>query len=105
MNTWVVIKTGGKQYKVAEGEIFSAEKIKGQNKNSIIFETVLALSSNGQIKVGSPYLADVKVKAKILDDYKEKKIRVVQFRAKSRYLRTRGHRHQKTKLLIEKILQ
>lgn len=101
----MIIKTGGKQYKVAEGEIFSAEKIGSRNKDSVVFDNILALSVNGQIKVGRPYLADVCVKAKILDDYKEKKVRVVKYRAKSRYLRVRGHRHQKTKLLIEKILQ
>lgn len=100
----MIIKTGGKQYKVAEGEIFSAQKIRSRNMDSIVFDTILALSTNGLIKVGRPYLADVSVKAKILDDYKEKKVRVVKYRAKSRYLRVRGHRQQKTKLLVEKIL-
>ncbi len=104
MDTWAVITTGGKQHKISEGAVFSTEKLKETGKDSVIFDQVLAFSSNGQGKIGKPYLADVKVKAKIIESYKDKKVRVVKFKSKSRYLRVRGHRHQKTKVLIEKIL-
>jgi|SRR3989344_9481199 len=105
MNTWAIIKTGGKQYKVTEGGTLSVEKLPKSNKDSVTFDQVLALATNGRIKIGKPYLTDTHVHAKILENYKDKKIRVVKFKSKSRYLRTRGHRQQKTKILIEKILQ
>ncbi len=103
MNTWAVFKSGGKQYKVKIGDTLSVDKLNSNDKDSTVFDQVLLTSTNGQIQIGKPYLEKVKIKAKIIKDFKEKKVRVVKFKSKSRYLRTRGHRQQKTKILIEEI--
>ncbi len=103
MNTWAIIRTGGKQYKVREGNAVVVEKLKTNTQASINFEEVLLVSTDGKLQIGKPLVDKAKVKAKILEDFKDKKIRVVKFKSKSRYLKTQGHRQQKTKVLIEKI--
>lgn len=102
MGNWVIIKTGGKQYKVQEGDTISVEKLEAKG-DSVTFNNILAIYHQGQLKLGKPTLTGAKVKAKILGNFKDKKIRVVKFKPKSKYLRTRGHRQRKTKILIEKI--
>lgn len=103
MSTWAIIKTGGKQYKVQEGRAVSVEKIANSGKDNIIFDQILIVSKDNKLEIGKPLLQKAQVKAKVLETYKEPKVRVVKFKSKSRYLRTRGHRQQKTKILIEKI--
>ena len=103
MDTWAVIKTGGKQYKVQEGETLEVEKIGKKEGDSVKFDEVLLVSSNGTLKIGKPLLEKAAVKAKVLENFKSKKVRVVKFKSKSHYLRTYGHRQSKTKVLIEKI--
>ena len=102
MDTWAVIKTGGKQYIVKEGRTISVEKIEGDKDSKITFAKVLALGGE-KVIVGTPLVDKAKVTGKLVETYKDKKIRVVKFKSKSRYLRTRGHRQQKSKVLIEKI--
>lgn len=102
MNTWAVIKTGGKQYKVEEGETLAIEKLEAKG-DTISFDEVLLVSSDGKLQIGKPFVEKAKVKAKIVENFKDKKVVVVKFKSKSRYMRTRGHRHQKTRVLIQKI--
>ena len=102
MDTWAVIKTGGKQYIVKEGRTISVEKIEGDKGSKITFDQVLAFGGE-KVIVGTPLVDKAKVTGKLVETYKDKKIRVIKFKSKSRYLRTRGHRQQKTKVLIEKI--
>lgn len=102
MNTWAVIKTGAKQYKVAEGQTINVEKLESKG-DSISFEQVLLISHDDKLQIGKPHIEKAKVKGKILETFKDKKKRVVKFKSKSRYLRTRGHRQILTKVLIEKI--
>ena len=103
MDTWAVIKTGGKQYKVAEGETLEVEKMDKKEGDSVKFDEVLLVNTNGNLKVGKPLVEKAAVKAKVLENFKSKKVRVVKFKSKSHYLRTYGHRQSKTKVLIEKI--
>ncbi len=103
MDTWAVIRTGGKQYKVAVGQKVDLEKIKDKAEGPVIFSEVLAVKSEKGVQVGKPLVEKAKVTGKILEEFKGKKVRVVKFKSKSRYLKTTGHRHQKTKVLIEKI--
>lgn len=98
---WAVIKTGGKQYKVSQGDSLVIEKVETKDGN-ITFSEVLIIGGD-KIQVGTPYVQKAKVSAKVLENFKEKKIRVVKFKSKSRYTRTSGHRQSKTKILIEKI--
>ncbi|MEX0621719.1 MAG: 50S ribosomal protein L21 [Candidatus Woykebacteria bacterium] len=105
---YAVIRSGGKQYKVSEGQTIEVEKIKtssnkASDKNlSIEFDQVLLTVDDGNLKIGQP-LVDVKVKAKVLEDKKAKKIDVFKYKAKSGYRRKLGHRQHLTKVLIEKI--
>ncbi|KKR78147.1 MAG: 50S ribosomal protein L21 [Candidatus Curtissbacteria bacterium GW2011_GWA1_40_9] len=103
MNNWAVIRTGGKQYMVFEGQSIDIEKLRGKDGDIVSFEEVLLVSNSGSIKIGKPLVEKVKVKAEIISSFKGKKIRVVKFKSKSRYLRTTGHRQQKTRVHIEKI--
>jgi len=103
MDTFAVIKTGGKQYKVTEGETLNVEKL-AVGKDKITFEEILLTSQDGKIQLGTPFVSGAKVAAKIVDSVvKDKKIKVVKFKSKSKYLKTKGHRQQKTRILIEKI--
>ena len=99
---WAIIKTGGKQYKVKEGDTIFVEKLDGLKDNLVTFDEVL-LVSNDKLSIGTPQLERAQVKAKILENVRGDKVRVVKFKSKSRYLKTRGHRQTHTKVLIEKI--
>lgn len=99
---WAVIKTGGKQYKVTEGDTIVVEKLDGEKDVKISFDKILAIC-DGKITIGTPFVDKAKVKAKIIDNFRGNKIRVVKFRAKSKYLRQTGHRQSLSKVLIEKI--
>ena len=103
MAIWAVIKTGGKQYKVEEGKTAVVEKLDGEKNSKVSFDQVLAIGGD-KVTVGTPLVDKAKVSGKIVETFKDKKIRVVKFKSKSRYMRTRGHRQAKTKVLIEKIL-
>lgn len=100
---WAVIRTGGKQYKVAEGEQVDIEKLDKKDGESVKFDEVLLVSTDSSVKVGKPLVEKSSVKAKVVSNFRDKKIRVVKFKSKSKYLRTNGHRQSKTKVLIEKI--
>lgn len=100
---WAIIRTGGKQYKVSEGQSVDIEKLSKKDGESVNFDEVLLVSNDGSVKVGKPLVEKSSVKAKVISTFKDKKVRVVKYKSKSRYLRTNGHRQTKTKVLIEKI--
>jgi len=100
---YAVIQTGGKQYKVSQGDELCIEKIEGEKGKVVNFDEVLLLVDGDNIQIGQPLIKGVKVKAKILDQIKDKKIRVAKFRAKSRYRKVKGHRQLLTKIKVEKI--
>lgn len=96
-----VIKTGGKQYKVAAGQSLKIEKIDGQAGASLKFPTLL-VAEGDKIKLGQPDLGEL-VEGKILEQGRGKKISVIKFKNKTRYKRNVGHRQPFTKVMIEKI--
>lgn len=98
---FAVIKTGGKQYKVAEGDVLSVEKLETDGKE-VIFEEVLLLV-NGEVKLGKPVVSGAKVTAKVLDDGKGKKKMVFRYKSKTRQHKKKGHRQPYTKVQILKI--
>ncbi len=98
---FAVIKTGGKQYKVAEGDILEIEKLKVKSEK-LEFNEVL-LVSNGEVKVGKPFVSGAKVEAKILEEGKGDKKMVFRFRSKTRQKKKKGHRQPYTKIQITKI--
>lgn len=98
-----VIKTGGKQYKVIEGQSLKIEKLNGSAGEVVNFETLLIATDDGlSLNLGKPALKE-KVEGKIIEHGKGKKINVVKYKNKTRYLRNKGHRQNYTKVEITKI--
>ena len=101
---YAIIKTGGKQYKVEEGQILKVEKLDTEEDENLEFDRVLAVSDeNGEVKFGQPYLDDVKVSGRVLEHGKNKKIVVFKYKPKRRYKKKMGHRQPYTKVMIENI--
>ena len=100
---YAVIATGGKQYRVAEGDVLFVEKLAGELDEQVVFSDVLTVVEDGSVKIGTPYLAGAKVTAKVLKQGKDKKILVYKYKSKANYRRKQGHRQPYTKVSIEKI--
>lgn len=100
---YAVVETGGKQYRVTEGDVIYVEKLEGAQGDSIDLSKVLLVSNEGDVKVGKPYVEGAKVSATIEDQGKAKKIIVFKFKAKKDYRKKQGHRQPYTKLKISKI--
>lgn len=100
---YAVIKSGGKQYRVCEGDIIEVDRLSFDKGEKASFSEVLLLVNDGQIKIGTPLVSDVKVTGKVIDQLKGKKIRVAKFKAKARYRRVMGFRPSLTRIQIEKI--
>jgi|SRR3989339_655026 len=99
-----VIKTGGKQYKVKEGEVIKIEKIAKEPGEILEFEVLMVGDEEGKdVKIGTPFLSDVKVTGKVLEHGKDKKVLVTKYKPKVRYTRNVGHRQFYTKVEIQKI--
>lgn len=99
---YAVIRTGGKQYKVHSGDVLEVDKLT-DDKKSLVFEEVLLAVNGDNVKVGKPTVKGAKVLAKLLEQVKGEKIRVMKFKAKSRYRKTTGFRARLSVIQIEKI--
>jgi len=100
---YAVVNTGGKQYKVQQGEILRIEKIPGDVGSSVTFDRVLMFSDGENISIGQPVLADVAVEGHIVAQGKAKKILVFKYKKRKRYRRKQGHRQEFTAVLIDSI--
>ncbi len=100
---YAIIKTGGKQFRVSEGDIIKVEKLLLEEGENVSFEEVLMLGNKGDIKVGSPYLEGVTVDGTVLKQGKAKKIIVFKFKSKKNYRKKQGHRQPFTQVKIDKI--
>ena len=100
---YAIIKTGGKQYKVQEGDIIYVEKLGLEADETVQFTEVLAVSDGKKLTVGKPFVKNYVVNGKVVKNGKGKKITVIKFKAKKNYRRTQGHRQPYTKVQIEKI--
>ena len=100
-----VIKTGGKQYPVKVGQILKVEKLNGKKGDSILIDSVLALTDSSNHTIGDPLIKGATVEAKILDQIRDKKIIVFKKRKRKNYRLTHGHRRYLTVLQIESIMQ
>ena len=101
---FAIIETGGKQYKVAEGDVLSIEKLSGQKEgDTVTFDKVLLIDDGTTTKVGTPYLKDTTVEVTIKEEGKGKKLHIQKFKAKSRYKRRLGHRQPYQKVTIDTI--
>ncbi|NLL73521.1 MAG: 50S ribosomal protein L21 [Clostridiales bacterium] len=99
---YAIIATGGKQYKVAEGDIIKIEKLGLEAGSEVTFDQVLAVN-NGEMLVGSPTVANAKVTATVVEEGKNKKVVVFRYKRKKGYNKKKGHRQPYTKVKIEKI--
>jgi len=99
---YAIIATGGKQYKVAEGDIIKVEKLGVEAGATVSFDEVLVVN-NGQLVVGNPTVAGATVSATVVEEGKNKKVIVYRYKRKSGYHKKNGHRQAYTKVKIEKI--
>lgn len=100
---YAIIETGGKQYRVEEGDTLFVEKLNANEEETVVLDKVLAVSKDGQLTVGSPMVEGAKVEAKVLKQGKGKKVIIFKYKPKKDYRKKRGHRQPYTKLVIEKI--
>lgn len=100
---YAVIQTGGKQYKVSEGDIIEVERLASDKDQQITFKEVLLYTNDGIAKVGMPFVDGISVGASVVDHMRGEKIRVSKFKAKARYRRVTGHRQSLTLIKIDSI--
>lgn len=100
---YAVLTTGGKQYRVQEGDVLFVEKLNAEVDSTVELTEVLAVAKDGEIKVGAPVVEGAKVVAKVLAQGKAKKVVVFKYKRKKDYRRKNGHRQHYTKIVIEKI--
>ena len=100
---YAIIETGGKQYKVNEGDTIFVEKLDVAEGETVVFDSVKALSREGALKVGTPNVEGAKVVATVVRQAKAKKIYVIKYKAKKNEKKKIGHRQPYTKLQITAI--
>ncbi|NLY85056.1 MAG: 50S ribosomal protein L21 [Tissierellia bacterium] len=101
---YAVIETGGKQYRVQQGDVILVEKIDAEEGANISFDKVLLISKEGNVVVGKPYVDGAKVDGVVLEQGKGKKIIVFKYKPKKNYRKKQGHRQPYTKVKIENIV-
>ncbi len=100
---YAIIKTGGKQFMVNEGDIITIEKLNAIAGENVVFEEVLAISSETGLNIGAPVITGANVEATVLEVGKDKKVIVYKYKPKKDYKRKQGHRQPFTKVVINKI--
>ena len=99
---YAIIATGGKQYRVSEGDVIYIEKIDAQVDSTVSFD-VLLMGNDGDVKIGTPVVEGVKVEVKVVGQIRGEKIVVYKYKSKKNYRRKQGHRQPYTKVEITKI--
>jgi len=100
---YAIVQTGGKQYKVSEGDTLYIEKLEAEAGTEVNFDQVLLVSKDGNVVVGSPVVAGASVTATVLKNGKAKKIIVFKYKSKKNYRKKAGHRQPYTQVQIAKI--
>ena len=100
---YAVIRTGGKQYRVSEGDVVKIEKLTGEVGEKVTLPDVLFVGGNDDVKIGSPLVANAKVTGEIVGQIRAKKILVFKKKRRKSYSRQRGHRQYQTALKITAI--
>ena len=100
---YAIVHTGGKQYKIQEGEILRVEKMSGDVGSEVSFDRVLMVGDGENVSVGQPILNNAAVKGHIVEQGKAKKILVFKYKRRKNYRRRQGHRQQYTAVKIDKI--
>ena len=100
---YAIVNTGGKQYKVRQGDVLRVEKIPGEVGSPVSFDKVLMFSDGKDVSIGRPVLDNVAIKGHIVEQGKSKKIIVFKYKRRKRYRRKLGHRQQFTAIRIDRI--
>ena len=100
---YAIVKSGGKQYKVAQGDVLFVEKLEANEGDVVTLDQVLAVAGENGLTVGAPVVEGATVTAKVVAQGKAKKVIVYKYKAKKDYRRKQGHRQPYTKLVIESI--
>lgn len=100
---YAVIKSGGKQYKVSEGDVITVERVAVQPNETITFSEVLLHIADGKATFGQPTISGFSVSGKVLAHVRGEKLRIAKYKAKVRYRRVTGHRQELSKIQIEAI--
>jgi len=100
---YAVVSTGGKQYKVSEGDVLRVEKLPGEVGDTVSFDEVLLFSDGENVTLGQPVVDEVAVKGRIVEQGKAKKILVFKYKRRKRYRRKQGHRQPYTAVKIDSI--
>jgi large subunit ribosomal protein L21 len=100
---YAIIKTGGKQHRVSQGDVIAVEKIEGNKGDALVFDEVLMVANEGDIKIGTPTLTGAKVVSEILEQAKGPKIVVFRMKRRKGYHKKTGHRQLLTRVKITDI--
>ena len=97
---YAIIQTGGKQYRVQEGDVLFCEKLPAAEGDTVVFEDVYAVGENGKVTVGTPTVSGAKVTGQVLKNGRGKKLNIITYKAKKGSARRVGHRQPYTKVEI-----
>ncbi len=100
MDTYAIVKTGGKQYRVQEGDTIRVESLPGDEGDEIELDNVLMISRDGDVTIGAPTVPEARVRAQVLGHGRGRKLVVFKYKAKTRYRRRKGHRQSYTDLKV-----
>lgn len=100
---YAIIETGGKQFKVQEGDVLKVELLHAEVGETVVIDKVLMVNKDGQLSVGAPYVDGAKVNLKVEENGKGKKIIVLKYKSKKNYRKKQGHRQPFTKVTVAKI--
>jgi large subunit ribosomal protein L21 len=100
---YAVIKTGGKQYKVAAGQKLRVETLKAEQGEAVSFDEVLLIANEGDVKVGTPLVEGAKVTGEVVSHGRAKKIKILKFKRRKHHMKRQGHRQNFTEVLIKEI--
>lgn len=100
---YAIFKTGGKQYRVSEGDKVDVEYLAAEAGETATFDQVLCVSTNGSVSVGSPTVSGASVTAKVVAQFRAKKVIAFKYKRRKGFHKTKGHRRQMTRLQIESI--
>jgi large subunit ribosomal protein L21 len=100
---YAIIKTGGKQYKVAEGDVIKVETLEAEEGKNVEFDQVLMVANGDAINVGVPVVSGAKVSAEVVSHGRHKKVEILKFKRRKHHMKHMGHRQNFTEVKITKI--
>lgn len=100
---YAVIESGGKQYRVKDGDVIKLEKLAVEPGATIEFDKVLLQSDGKDVKIGTPYLEGAKVSGEVVKQDRHKKINILKFKRRKNYMKQQGHRQDYTEVKITKV--